>query len=74
MKLAHPHLPAHHPQNVPLSKWPDGWLTLAVCEHTSPYYMVMHDYEKRRSGWPVTREEKIKLLIEKGDVPAAGVD
>jgi len=68
-----PDLPAHHPQNVPLSQWTDGWLTLSVCNHTDPSYMGAHDHEKRERGWPVTRQEKIDLLISKGDVPAAGI-
>ena len=34
---------------------------------------MSHDHEKKSRGWPVTREEKIALLVEKGDVPAAGV-
>jgi hypothetical protein len=72
MPLARPDLPPHHPQNIPLSKWSDGWLTMSVCHYTDVTYMVAHEHEKRERGWPVTREEKIALLIEKGDIPAAG--
>lgn len=67
-----PDLPAHHPQNTPLSQWPDGWLTLSVASHTHPQYIALHADEKREHGWPVTREEMIQFLIDRGDVPAAG--
>ena len=70
--LARPDLPRHHPQNIPLSEWTDGWLTLSICEHTDVRYVLSHDHEKRDRGWPVTREEKIALLVAKGDIPAAG--
>ena len=70
--LARGDLPAHHPQNIPLSKWTDGWLTLSVSAHTDASYMLLREEERRERVWPVTREEKIALLIEKGDVPAAG--
>lgn len=72
-KLAASHLPAHHPQNVPLSKWTDGWLTLSVSGHTDVQYMLSTDAEKAAKGWPVSRQEKIDLLVSKGEVPAAGV-
>jgi hypothetical protein len=41
--------------------------------HTDPFFLAMHDHEKRAKGWPVTRAEMIALLVEKGAVPAAGV-
>jgi hypothetical protein len=74
MALAAPHLPAHHPQNVPLSGWTDGWLTMSVAGHTDVAYIVCNDAEKKARGWPITRDEKIALLVDRGDVPAAGVD
>lgn len=70
---ARPDLPAKHPQNVPLHQWTDGWLKLSVAMHTDPFFLAMHDHEKRAKGWPVTRAEMIALLVEKGEVPAAGV-
>jgi hypothetical protein len=72
--LARPDLPAHHPQNVPLSRWTDGWLTLSVCAHTDATYMMARDDERLAKGWPVTREEKIALLVAKADIPAAGTE
>lgn len=72
MNSPRPDLPPRHPQNTPLSEWPCGWLTLSVCEHTDPTYMIMTNAEREQRGWPVTREEKIALLIEKDDIPAAG--
>lgn len=71
--LARDDLPAHHPQNVPLSKWTDGWLTLSVSSLTDATYMLLREGERRAKGWPVTREEKIALLVSKGDIPAAGI-
>jgi hypothetical protein len=72
MTLARPDLPARHPQNVPLNEWSDGWLTLSVCQHTDPSFMIANEQERRRRRWPTTRQEMIDLLIDKGDVPAAG--
>ncbi|WP_234053677.1 MULTISPECIES: hypothetical protein [unclassified Xanthobacter] len=74
VKLARPDLPAHHPQNVPLTEWTDGWLKMSVCEYTDALYLVAHDEEKRARGWPVTREEMIALLVANGNIPAAGTD
>lgn len=74
MPLAAPSLPAHHPQNIPLSKWTDGWLTLSVAGHTDVTYLTANDTERREKEWPVTREEKIAFLVEKGEVPAAGIN
>lgn len=73
MTLARPDLSPNHPQNTPLFEWTDGWLTLSVCAHTDVSYMVAHEHEKRARGWPVTRAEKIALLVERGDLPAAGL-
>ena len=70
--LARPDLPHHHPQNVPLCEWTDGWLNLSVGWHTDASYLISSDQEKRERGWPVTRQEKIALLRAKGDIPAAG--
>lgn len=67
-----PDLPAHHPQNVPLSRWSDGWLTLAISGHLDVGYMLAHEQEKRDRVWPVSRAEKIAFLVDRGDVPAAG--
>lgn len=72
--LARPDLPKHHPQNIPLDRWTDGWLKLSVAGHTVASYIALHDHEKRERGWPVTRADMIAFLIEKGDVPAAGID
>lgn len=73
MKLARPDLPKHHPQNVPLSQWTDGWLKMSVSSYTDDYYIMMHDHEKRERGWPVSRQEMIDCLVANGDLPAAGV-
>lgn len=70
--LARPDLPAHHPQNVPLDRWTDGWLKMSVAGHTDVAYLVSHDHEKREKGWPVTKAEMIEFLVSKDDVPAAG--
>ena len=40
MTLAVPHLSAHHPQNVPLSRWTDGWLTMSVKGQTDVAYIM----------------------------------
>ncbi|CAH1688969.1 hypothetical protein BOSEA31B_20121 [Hyphomicrobiales bacterium] len=41
--------------------------------HTDPFFLAMHDHEKRAKGWPVTRAEMIALMVEKDDLPAAGI-
>lgn len=66
-------LPPTHPQNVPLSRWRDGWLVLSVCHHTDPTYMIATTEERKEYGWPVGRQEMIDLLVSKGDIPSAGV-
>lgn len=71
-KTARDDLPKHHPQNTPLSQWPDGWLKMS-CSDEKVLYIIMHDHEKREKGLPVTREEMIAYLIERGEIPAAGV-
>ncbi|MFG1250067.1 hypothetical protein [Xanthobacter flavus] len=71
--LSRPDLPAHHPQNVPLSNWTDGWLKLSVAHHTDVHFLLASDDEKRAKGWPLTRAEMIALLVEREDIPAAGV-
>lgn len=71
--LPRPDLPSHHPQNVPLSRWRDGWLALSVAGHTDDTYVISTPEERQSRGWPVTREERIALLVERGDIPAAGV-
>ena len=71
--LPRPHLGAQHPQNVPLSEWNDGWLKLSVAHHTGTEFLLATDAEKRANGWPLTRAEMIALLIERNDIPAAGV-
>lgn len=70
---ARPDLPDHHPQNVRLSEWSDGWLKLSVAGHTDPLYIVAQEHEKRINGWPVTRQQMIDLLIANNDIPAAGI-
>lgn len=69
---ARPDLPAHHPQNVPLSKWSSGWLKMSVAGHVGVDFIVAHEHEKRAAGWPVTDAEMVDFLTGKGDVPAAG--
>jgi hypothetical protein len=73
MSIPRPDLGAEHPQNIPLSSWTDGWLSLSVCQHTDTLYMISTDAERLAKGWPVTREEKIALLVANGDIPAAGI-
>ncbi|BCB21969.1 hypothetical protein [Bosea sp. ANAM02] len=70
---ARPDLPVRHPQNVPLHQWTDGWLKMSVAMHTDALFLMAYDHEKRAKGWPVTREEMIALLVEKDDIPAAGI-
>lgn len=72
-KLPRPDLPKHHPQNVPLEQWNDGWLKMSVSCHVDPTYLIAHEHEKRERGWPVTRQEMIEFLVSKDDVPAAGL-
>lgn len=71
MVLARSDLPAHHPQNVPLSQWSDGWLKLSCAKDAT--YLLMHDDEKRKAGLPVTRDEMIDYIVADGGTPAAGV-
>lgn len=71
--LSRQDLPAHHPQNVPLSNWTDGWLKMSVAHHTDVRFLLASDDEKRTKGWPLTRAEMIALLVERKDIPAAGV-
>lgn len=73
MPLANPKFGPRHPQNIPLSKWTDGWLTLSVAAHIGASYVMATDSEKRARRWPASREDKIALLIVTGGVPAAGV-
>lgn len=76
---ANPNLPAHHPQNVPLSKWADGWLKMEVGsilqnQGKCSWYLLMHEPEKVRRRLPVTRQEMIDYIINNGDmIPAAGI-
>jgi len=72
MSLPRSDLPAHHPQNTPLEQWNNGWLVLSVAGHVDPLYIVSSTQERRARGWPVTRDDMISFLIEKGDIPAAG--
>jgi hypothetical protein len=47
-----------HPSNIPLEKWPSGWLKLECASKLNmPFYIAMHDWEKRDKGLPVTDEE-----------------
>ena len=62
-----------HPQDMPLSDWPQGWLTLQVAYHVGAEYISMHEHEKQSKGLPVTRKEMIDYLVEQGDTPRAGV-
>lgn len=73
MTLAKPDLPAHHPQNVPLSEWSDGWLKLSVASHAGASFIMLRDDEKQAQKLPVSRDEMIDFLVSKGDIPAAGV-
>lgn len=53
-----PDFPANHPQNVPVDKWPDGWLKMECASRLGePLFIIMHDYEKLEKGYPVTRDE-----------------
>jgi hypothetical protein len=76
---ANPNLPATHPQNVPLSKWTDGWLTMEVGgilqdQGKHGYYLMLYDHEKAAAGLPVTREEMIDYIVNNnGMIPAAGI-
>jgi len=72
-KRARPDLPSHHPQNVPLDKWTDGWLKMSVAGHICPTYIMAHDCEKAAKGWPITRAAMIDFLVMKRDIPAAGI-
>lgn len=73
MPLANPKFGPRHPQNVPLSKWTDGWLKLSIGAHIGHKYIMAHDSEKRAWGWPASRADMIAFLVVTGDVPAAGV-
>ncbi|MFG1270808.1 hypothetical protein V5F40_22920 [Xanthobacter sp. DSM 14520] len=71
--LPHPDLPDQHPQNVPLTDWTDGWLKMSVASYTDVRFILATDDEKRAHAWPVTRAEMIALLIERNEIPAAGI-
>lgn len=61
-----------HPQDVPLNEWTDGWLQLSVANHFGAQYLFSHTNEKAKNGWPVTHDEMVAFLIDKGEVPQAG--
>jgi hypothetical protein len=47
-----------HVKDIPLDKWPPGWLKLQVASLMgTPDYLLMHDREKKKVGLPVTEEE-----------------
>jgi hypothetical protein len=47
-----------HIKDVPLDQWPPGWLKLQVASLMAmPEYILMHDHEKRKAGFPVSAEE-----------------
>lgn len=47
-----------HIKDIPLEKWPPGWLKLQVASLTgSPEYLLMRDHEKRKANLPVSDEE-----------------
>ena len=71
--IARPDLPAHHPQNTPLRQWRDGWLKLSVAAAVSHRYLTMSDPEKAERNLPASREEMIKFLIDKNEIPKAGI-
>lgn len=73
-RLARPDLPADHPQNIPLTRWTDGWLKMSVASETDVGFLLANDEEKDRMGWPVGRDAMISLLVERGQIPAAGHD
>jgi hypothetical protein len=52
-----------HPKDVPLDEWRDGWLTMTVASYLDlPGYVMMYDIEKKRAGYPVSRQEKIDFI------------
>lgn len=73
-KLPRPDLPHRHPQNIPLSQWPQAWIVLEVSVLLDDdYYMVLSSSERENNNYPVTRDEMIKYIIENGKIPAAGI-
>ena len=47
-----------HIKDIPLEKWPPGWLKLQVASLMgSPDYILMQDHEKREANLPVSEEE-----------------
>ncbi|WP_315922983.1 hypothetical protein [Mesorhizobium sp. SP-1A] len=61
-----------HPQDVPLNEWTDGWLQLSLANHLGAKYLFAHNHEKAENGWPVSHDEMVAFLIDKGEVPQAG--
>ena len=47
-----------HIKDVPLERWPPGWLKLQVASLLGgPAYILMTDKEKKSIGLPVSEEE-----------------
>jgi hypothetical protein len=47
-----------HIKDIPLEKWPPGWLKLQVASLIgNPEYILMRDHEKRHANLPVSAEE-----------------
>lgn len=52
-----------HPKDTPLDKWSIGWLKMEVASLLdTPGYIMMHDYEKRAAGYPVTQDEMREFI------------
>ena len=51
------------PIDLPLDKWPDGWLKLECCSILNePLFLILTDTEKRNKKYPVNRGEMIELI------------
>lgn len=62
-----------HPNNTPLEEWPPAWLKLEVASMLDEcMYPIMHDWEKRDRGLPVTVDEmRAYIKAHRSDDPAA---
>lgn len=57
---------AKGPNDLPLDKWPVGWLKLEVASLTrEPDYLIMSPHRKVTLNLPVTEEEMRLFVMER---------
>jgi hypothetical protein len=56
-----------HPKDVPLSRWPSGWLVMQTANLLNePQYIILHEHERKTRGWP-DNDDARREFIGRGD-------